>query len=248
MAAGVGGVLLAAAACTARGAQSAPPPPASSVPSVSSESAPARATVTSVALTELAALRVKGRAPKTGYSRAAFGPAWTDDTSADGGHNGCDTRNDVLRRDLADVVVKPGTRGCVVALGTLTDPYTGGTIAFVRGQRTSAAVQIDHVVALSDAWQTGAQLLPARERARLANDPVELLAVDGPTNEAKGDGDAATWLPPNKPFRCAYVARQIAVKRDYHLWVTAAEAAAMRRVLQGCPRDLVPARDDVPRP
>src|SRR5947199_120048 len=83
----------------------------------------------------------------------------------------------------------------------------------VRGQRTSAAVQIDHVVALSDAWQTGAQLLPALERARLANDPVELLAVDGPTNEAKGDGDAATWLPPNKPFRCAYVARQIAVKR-----------------------------------
>src|SRR3982751_5596572 len=217
MAAGVGGVLLAAAACTARGAQFASPPPASSAPSRSTS---AVATVTSVALTELATLPVKGRAPKTGYSRAAFGPAWTDDTGADGGHNGCDTRNDVLRRDLADVVVKPGTRGCVVALGTLTDPYTGRTIGFVRGQRTSAAVQIDHVVTLSDAWQTGAQLLAASERTRLANDPVELLAVDGPTNEAKGDGDAATWLPPNKAFRCAYVARQIAVKRDYHLWVT----------------------------
>ena len=246
MAAAIGGVLLALAACTGPGVQDSPPvrvAPSSSAPPGSSAAASS-----ATALAALAALPVKGRAPKTGYSRAAFGPAWTDDTTADGGHNGCDTRNDVLRRDLVDVVPKAGTRGCVVAAGTLHDPYTGRTIAFVRGERTSAAVQIDHVVALSDAWQTGAQQLTAEQRARLANDPLELLAVDGPTNEAKGDGDAATWLPSNKAFRCDYVARQIAVKRAYRLWVTGAEAAAMRRVLQACPGEPLPVRDDVPRP
>jgi len=247
MTAAIGGVLLAATACTGRGAQdtsSPSAPPRSVPPAVASSVAVDR----SGALAALAALPVKGRAPKTGYSRSRFGPAWTDDTAADGGHNGCDTRNDVLRRDLVDVVPKPGTRGCVVAQGTLHDPYTGATIAFRRGERTSEAVQIDHVVALSDAWQTGAQALSATERAQLANDPLELLAVAGPTNEAKGDGDAATWLPPDKAFRCAYVARQIAVKLRYHLWVTAAEAAAMRRVLLRCPRQPLPVRDDVPSP
>jgi len=199
------------------------------------------------ALVLLARLPVKGRAPKTGYGRAQFGTAWTDDVQVDGGHNGCDTRNDVLRRDLVATIRKPGTGGCVVLSGTLRDPYTGRDIAFVRGERTSVAVQIDHVVALSDAWQTGAQRLTAQQRRNLANDPLELLAVDGPTNEAKGDGDAATWLPPNKAYRCAYVARQIAVKRAYHLWVTPAERDAMRRVLHSCADGFVPQRDDVPR-
>ncbi len=193
-------------------------------------------------------LPVKGRAPMTGYSRTEFGRAWTDDTDAGGGHNGCDTRNDVLRRDLRDVVLRPGTGGCVVLRGTLAEPYTGRTVAFVRGERTSSAVQIDHVVALGDAWQTGAQRLDPATRTRLANDPLELLAVDGPTNQAKGDGDAATWLPPNKAYRCAYVARQVAVKAQYRLWVTAAEGAAMRRVLSTCPAQPVPARVGVPAP
>jgi hypothetical protein len=187
------------------------------------------------ALALLAALPVKGRAPRTGYTRAAFGPAWTDDNGAAGGHNGCDTRNDILRRDLRDLMLKPGTRGCVVLRGRLADPYTGRLIDFVRGGRTSIAVQIDHVVALSDAWQTGAQQLTPEERIDLANDPRELLAVDGPTNEAKGDGDAATWLPPRRASWCGYVARQIEVKRAYRLWVTPAERDAMRRVLQRCP-------------
>jgi len=119
--------------------------------------------------------------------------------------------------------------------GTLHDPYTDKTIAFARGPDTSSAVQIDHVVALSDAWQTGAQQLTATARNQLANDPLELLAVDGPTNQAKGNGDAATWLPANKGFRCAYVARQITVKVKYHLWVTRVEYDAMRGVLEGCP-------------
>ena len=123
---------------------------------------------------------------------------------------------------------------CVIASGTLNDPYTGKTINFVKGEKTSQAVQIDHVVALSDAWQKGAQSLSETERKSLANDPLNLLAVDGPANQQKGDGDAATWLPPSKAFRCQYVARQVAVKKKYQLWVTAAEKEAMRRIVTGC--------------
>jgi len=177
---------------------------------------------------------VKGRAAKTGYSRDAFGPAWTDDVDVSGGHNGCGTRDDVLRRDLTDERFKPGTHDCVVLAGRLADPYTGRTIAFVRGQSTSSAVQIDHVVALGNAWVTGAQQLSLAQRTALANDPLNLLAVDGPTNNAKRDADAASWLPPNKAFRCRYVARQVAVKGRYHLWVTAAEKAQIARVLAEC--------------
>ncbi len=156
--------------------------------------------------------------------------------------NGCDTRNDVLRRDLAGTTLKPGTHGCVVLTGTLVDPYTGGRIAFVRGQGTSQAVQVDHVVALADAWQKGAQTWDEETRERFANDPLNLLAVDGPTNASKGMGDTATWLPPARGFRCAYVARQVAVKRSYDLWVTRAERDAMRRVLATCPDEPLPAR------
>jgi hypothetical protein len=186
------------------------------------------------AVAALAALPVKGRAPKTGYARAAFGPAWSDDVDVEDGHNGCDTRNDVLRRDLTAELLKPGTHGCVVLSGTLADPYTGRTIVFARGRSSSSKVQIDHVVALGDAWVTGAQQLTPTQRTTLANDPLNLLAVDGPTNSAKGDADAASWLPPNKTFRCTYVARQVTVKQRYHLWVTPAERAQIARVLAGC--------------
>lgn len=187
------------------------------------------------ALAALAGLPVKGRAPMTGYDRAAFGPAWSDDTDDQWGHNGCDTRNDVLRRDLAEVTLKPGTRGCVVLTGTLRDPYGDATLHFVRGPTTSIAVQIDHVVALGDAWQTGAQRWSPARRQAFANDPRELLAVDGRLNAAKRDGDAATWLPPYRPGRCAYVARQVTVKQAYGLWVTPAEHDAIARVLDECP-------------
>jgi hypothetical protein len=164
----------------------------------------------------------------TGYFRYQFGPPWTDDNSVLWGRNGCDTRNDILRRDLTDTRIRSG--GCTVDSGLLDDPYTGRAIAFTRGVATSLAVQIDHVVALGDAWQTGAQQLSAAKRVNLANDPLELIAVDGPTNRAKGDADAASWVPPNKAFRCAYVARQVAVKQEYRLWVTAAD----RRRWCGC--------------
>jgi hypothetical protein len=194
---------------------------------------------TSGALAALDALPVKGRAPFTGYSREQFGQAWTDDNNDALGHNGCDTRNDILKRDLTDIVFRAGSH-CVVSTGVLHDPYTGKIIDFVRGVSTSAKVQIDHVVALGDAWQKGAQQLTPAQRIDLANDPLELLAVDGPTNEAKGDGDAATWLPPNKAFRCDYVARQIAVSAKYDFWVTSAERDAMARVLQACPGESLP--------
>jgi Protein of unknown function (DUF1524) len=194
------------------------------------------------ALALLGTLAVKGRAPHAGYDRDEFGSAWTDDNGVRFGHNGCDTRNDVLRRDLVDRTLKAGTHGCVVLTGVLHDPYTGTDIAFRRGEGTSDAVQIDHVVALSDAWQTGAQQWTRTQRVDLANDPLELLAVDGTTNLRKGDGDAATWLPPSKAYRCAYVARQVAVKARYRLWVTPAERDAVARVLGRCP-DEPPAVD-----
>ena len=151
----------------------------------------------------LDSLEVKGRAPKTGYKRTQFGKAW-----ADVDHNGCDTRNDILNRDLTGVRHKWRTHNCVVKSGKLHDPYTGKDIKFKKGKKTSTAVQIDHVVALSDAWQKGAQKLSEERRTALANDPYNLLAVQGRANQKKSDGDAATWLPSNKGFRCEYVARQ----------------------------------------
>ena len=207
-----------------------PPPTAATTDASSPTAAPPGS-----ALAALATLPVKGRAPKTGYTRALFGQAW-----ADVDRNGCDTRNDVLRRDLTRYVLKAGTNGCLVLSGTLKDPYSGTSVAFIRGAATSAAVQIDHVVALSDAWQKGAQQWTASGRTQFANDPLNLLAVGRRSNDAKSDGDAATWLPPNKVFRCAYVARQVAVKHRYHLWVTSAEKAAIGRVLATCPTQKLP--------
>lgn len=177
----------------------------------------------------LATIAVKGRASKTGYARDEFGRGWIDVN-----RNGCDTRNDMLRRDLTHVTLKANTQGCVVAAGVLLDPYTGDEIAFRRGSDTSTAVQIDHVVALSDAWQKGAQMWSPEVRVRFANDPLNLLAVSEAANRRKRDGDAATWLPANKATRCDYVARQVAVKAAYSLWVTAPERDAMADVLTPC--------------
>jgi hypothetical protein len=188
----------------------------------------------------LATLPIKGRAPKTGYDRALFGQAW-----ADVDRNGCDTRNDILKRDLTGITYT-NTVPCKVQSGTLADPYTGTSIKFLRGSATSSAVQIDHVVALSDAWQKGAQQLTTEQRTAFANDPLNLQATDGPTNIKKGDGDAATWLPPNKAFRCEYVARQISVKATYSLWVTQAEHDAMARILADCSGQLAPTNEKAP--
>jgi hypothetical protein len=188
------------------------------------------ASATGDAATTLNTLEVKGRAPKTDYRRTQFGDGWQL-------VGGCDMRNVILHRDLTETVVN---EKCQVVSGTLQDPYTGKSIVFTRGDTTSSDVQIDHVIALSNAWQTGAQQLTSENREELANDPLELLAVDGPTNQEKSDGDAATWLPPNKAFRCQYVARQVAVKKKYSLWVTTAEKEAILRVLSSCPGQLLP--------
>lgn len=202
-----------------------------STPAPTTSAPPNAAPGNGTALAQLASIPVKGRAPRTGYDRDLFGAGWKDPD-----RNGCDARNDILGRDLLEKTAIPGTHGCVIASGILRDPFTGETIDFVRGQGTSTLVQIDHVVALSDAWQKGAQLLSAEERLDFANDPLNLLAVDGPTNASKGDGDAATWLPPNKGFRCDYVARQTAVKAKHGLWMTRAEHDAIHRILSTqCP-------------
>jgi hypothetical protein len=196
---------------------------------------PAKAESIASGLSVIQAQITKGRAAKTGYTRDQFGPAW-----ADVDRNGCDTRNDILKRDLTEEVFKEKTKPCVILSGTLIDPFSGETINFVRGVVTSNEVQIDHTVALSNAWQTGAFKLTADQRKAFANDPLNLLAVKGRLNSQKGDGDAATWLPPLKSFRCDYVSRQIAVKIKYKLWFTAPEKEAMIRILKTCPEKALP--------
>ncbi len=174
----------------------------------------------------LEAIPVRPLDPDDGYSRERFGRAWADVYG-----NGCDTRNDILARDLVDVRLDPD--GCVVLAGTLPDPYTGTTIPFVRGP-DSADVQIDHLVALDDAWRTGAQGWPAARRLSFANDPANLLAVSGDANQDKGASDASQWLPPQAGFACVYVVRQLRIKAAYGLWLTPDEHAAAERALRGC--------------
>ena len=176
-------------------------------------------------ISTLNSLEVKGRAPKTGYSRAQF-PHWSDLD-----RNGCDARNDILKRDLTEVLFKAGTRDCKVLSGVLLDPFSNKVLTFTS---VKSAVDIDHVVALSNAWQTGAAYFDRNIRSQIANDPLNLLAVDAKLNRQKGDGDAATWLPPNKAFRCEYVSRQVSVKAKYSLWVTPPEKEAITRVLNQC--------------
>jgi hypothetical protein len=184
------------------------------------------------ALAALNNLEVKGRAAKTGYARSQF-PHWSDPD-----RNGCDARNDTLKRDLTDITYKVGTRDCKVIAGQLLDPFSGKVITF---STTKVVIDIDHVVALSNAWQTGAAYFDKNKRSQIANDPLNLLAVDSKLNRQKGDGDAATWLPPSKAFRCEYVARQVAVKAKYGLWVTQPEKVAIDKILSTCVGQKLPA-------
>ena len=183
------------------------------------------------ALSLLQTIPIKGRAPKTGYSRFQFGQPWTDDVDVEGGHNHCDTRNDILRRDLSNVLP---AAGCIVQSGVLHDPYTGKDVQFNRDEGTDVLVQVDHVVALLDAWQKGAQQWDQPKRTQFANDPLNLLAVSGKANRNKKAGDVATWLPSNKDFRCAYVTRVVDVKAKYGVWMTQDEHDAASRILTTC--------------
>jgi hypothetical protein len=184
------------------------------------------------ALTLLASIPVHWAASKSGYSREQFGKPWTDDVDGvEFGHNNCDTRDDILRRDLSNVLPP---KGCVVLSGILHDPYTGRDIPFNRDEGTDVLVQIDHVVALLDAWQTGAQQWDQAKRTRLANDPLDLLAVDGKANRKKKASNVASWLPSNKDFRCDYVTRVVKIKATYSLWMIQAEHDEAYRVLSKC--------------
>jgi hypothetical protein len=187
------------------------------------------------ALAALGTLSVKDRAPMTGYVPSVFGTGWAD---TDG--NGCDQRNDVLRRDLRAITLQDGSNGCVVVTGTLDDPYTGATVELVSAPESASPVQIDRVVALADAWAMGAATWSTTQRTAFATDSLNLLAVGSSVNAAKGDGDAATWLPPVDSYRCSYVARQVAVKAKYALAVTAAERLALAQVLETCQTAPVP--------
>jgi len=171
------------------------------------------------------------------YHRSAFGDAWTDDNDAPGGHNGCDTRDDVLGRDLVDKTYV-STKHCpdAVETGTLHDPYTNATINFHRGAKVGEAVQIDHIVPLALAWDMGAYDWPVAQRIRFANDPANLLAVQGQANQDKGDSQPALWMPPNAAFHCQYAMQFIAVSRGYGLPVDVSSAAVLREAAETCPK------------
>lgn len=182
-----------------------------------------------LAATVLEKLEVKGRAPKTGYDRKEFYSGWPD-------IEGCSLRQRIIKRELGDSATLD-SNNCTVISGEFDEPYTGERMVFHEKAEFSKNIQIDHVVALSDAWQKGAQYMDKDTRYSIATDPLNLLAVESKANQGKSDGDAATWLPPNKAFRCQYIARQISVKYKYSLWVTEAEYDAMARVLETCPSE-----------
>lgn len=184
------------------------------------------------ARTTLPSIMVAADLAMDGYSREAFGPSWTDNCTVEGCDNSCDTRNDILARDLINETFKAD--GCTVLTGILHDPYTGKTINFVRGTATSGRVQIDHIIPLAEAWRTGARTLSQAERINLANDPRNLVAVDGPTNGSKSDQDAAEWLPPQPDTYCAYAVAQVEVKFAYRLWMSQAEHDTLADLLTGC--------------
>ncbi len=170
------------------------------------------------------------------YRRAAFGEAWTDDNDAPGGHNGCDTRDDILDRDLVDktyVAISHCPRA--VATGTLHDPYTNATIAFARGEKTGASVQIDHILPLALAWDLGARTWTDEQRVRFANDPANLLAVQGQANQDKGDQAPSTWMPPNRAFWCQYAVQFADLLRGYALPIDERSAAELREAAGTCP-------------
>lgn len=181
----------------------------------------------------LAELRVADRLQPDTYDRDAFGSAWSD---TDG--NGCNQRDDVLLRDAV-----PGTTtvadqgGCAhdVLAGTWIDPYTGKTLVFddLKDLSQAQAIQIDHVVPLAEAWASGADTWSDNKRREFANDLAVLLAVDGPTNASKSDGDPAAWRP-RKAYQCVYARRWIRTKHRYDLAVDASEVTALRGMLGYC--------------
>lgn len=157
------------------------------------------------------------RVDRADYDRSAFGSAWSDAASVPGSGNGCDTRNDVLARDLNDIRAGP-VSSCprAVLAGDLRSPYTGGFVAF-RRDRNASAVQIDHIVPLSYAWDMGAWSWSPPRRLDFANDPANLVSVDGHSNQDKSDSEPARWMPPAAGFRCQYAIQFVTVTQTYGL-------------------------------
>ena len=188
----------------------------------------------SPALLAAQSLVERGRSSTTNYSRDAFGSAWKDVD-----RNGCDTRNDILGRDFTTAIYKAGTNECKVIGGTWTDPYSNESYTFTE---QPSEAQIDHVVALSNAWQMGADLWTDEMRTEFANDPLNLLVTIASLNRQKSDSNAASWLPPYKPGRCDFIARQVAVKTKWQLFVTSSEKVAMLGILNKpeCSQTLLP--------
>ena len=184
------------------------------------------------AIDYLEKLSIKGRAPKTNYSRDQFYDSWPS-------IDGCSLRQIIIKREFGESAVISSDNHCTVVSGEYDEPYTGSHLVFYQKSDISSNIQIDHIVSLSDAWQKGAQNFSAKERYEFATDPLNLLAVEANANKKKSDGDAATWLPPNKKFRCQYVARQISVKYKYNLWIANAEYEAMKNILNSCPKEPV---------
>ena len=188
----------------------------------------------SQALLAAQALVERGRSSTTNYSRDAFGSAWKDVD-----RNGCDTRNDILGRDFTTAIYKGGTNDCKVIGGTWTDPYSNESYTFTE---QPSEAQIDHVVSLSNAWQMGADLWTAEMRTEFANDPLNLIVTVASLNRQKSDSNAASWLPPYKPGRCDFIARQVAVKTKWQLFVTSSEKSVMLDILSRpeCSQTLLP--------
>lgn len=181
------------------------------------------------ALAALAAIPTDDGFADLPYDRDLFGQAWSDID-----RNGCDTRNDILGRDLLDPVFKPGTRDCKVLSGTLIDPYDGTAVSFVSGSDTSRLVQIDHVVALGWAWHHGAWAWTDEQRLMFANDPANLVAASEETNQSKSDAGPGEWLPPERELRCGYVEQFVGVVSAYGLGVGEADRAAAETILLAC--------------
>jgi hypothetical protein len=225
-------VLLALAGCTFEWQLEDPAEP--SLTSVGQGDVPAGTLDPAAATTALAGLTVAEKSTLDGYERGCgdgegcvFGPAW-----ADIDRNGCDQRNDVLRRDLTEVQVREGTQGCVVIAGMLDDPYTGRSVRFEKAE--AAEVPVDHVVPLAAAWAQGAAAWSDDRRRTFANDLANLMATTRAENSSKGDSTADEWTPSDKDYGCSYATVVVTVKSAYALAVTPAESTALRSLLATC--------------
>lgn len=160
-----------------------------------------------------------------------FGEEWTDRHPGRFGHNGCDTRQDVLLAQMHEIELRWGSE-CRIYQARLTDPYTGERLTW---RDDGYWIQVDHVYPLAEAWYAGAWDWPRSKRLRFANDvDLELLAVSGRANQDKGSSSPSEWLPRPRQLRCDYVVKYLQVARGYRLSVTSADARAISAVARAC--------------